>query len=146
MPWTRLLGPGLPVPIGRTEPRPMNRTSQDDAFTIERHGEILLVGASRALENMDPGLVEAAADLILEPIRGNQSPLVVVDLSRVPNFGTPLLAVLLRCWKRILQAGGTMVFVGASPDIRHLLTITKLDTLWALYETRAEAVAALLAD
>ena len=39
-----------------------------------------------------------------------------------------------------------LVLAGASERARELLHLTALDTLWALYNTRAEAIDALGAD
>ena len=124
----------------------MSRTHSGDAFTIERHGEVQFVCPSSALEHMESSLVADAAALMLEPLLRNESPQVVIDLSQLPSFGTPFLAMLIRCWKRISERGGTMVIASVSPDVRQLLKITKFDTLWPLYDNRGEAVNALISD
>ena len=66
---------------------PMNNTPQSpDAFTIERHGELTLVSATPALETLEFGLEEQIAELLMEPLRQQDSPLVVFDLSGVDYF------------------------------------------------------------
>jgi anti-anti-sigma factor len=124
----------------------MIQPGPDDAFTIERHGEIYVIVGSARLENMEVEHVESAAALVLDPIRESSYALVLIDLTRVDSFGSPVLAVLIRCWKLVSEKGGTMVLAGASPDVRKLLKITKFDTLWAIYDTRGEAMRALLDD
>jgi anti-anti-sigma factor len=124
----------------------MSRTQSEDAFTIERHGDVHVVSPSQALERMDAALVGDAATLMLEPLLRNESPQVVVDLQELASFGTPFLAMLIRCWKRISERGGTMVISNASPEVLQLFKITRFDTLWPLYETRGEAVNALMGD
>lgn len=124
----------------------MNRTQAGDAFTIERHGDVHVVSPSVVLEHMDSALVADAAALMLEPLLRADSPQVVIDLAELPAFGTPFLAMLIRCWKRISERGGTMVIAGVSPDVRQLLKITRFDTLWPIYEVRADAISALLSD
>jgi anti-anti-sigma factor len=126
--------------------RAMIQPGPDDAFTIERHGEIYIIAGSPNLERMEVGHVEGAATLVLNPIREASYALVLIDLSRVDSFGSPVLAILIRCWKLVSEKGGTMVLAGASPDVRKLLKITKFDTLWAIYDTRGEAMRALLDD
>jgi anti-anti-sigma factor len=124
----------------------MSRNQTGDAFTIERHGEVSVVCPSLILEHLDSALVTDAAALMLEPLLRNESPQVVIDLGQLPSFGTPFLAMLIRCWKRISECGGTMVISNVSTDVRQLLKITKFDTLWPIYEDRSEAVNALISD
>ena len=115
----------------------------EDAFTIERHGEVTLIEAAPALEKMEPSLVDGAAALVLEPLRRQQAPLVVVDLSRIDYFGSAFLALLIRCWKLVTVRGGLMALAGPSPRARELLRMTSLDVVWPLYADRREALAAL---
>jgi anti-anti-sigma factor len=124
----------------------MSTPHSPDAFTIERHGELTLVSANPALETLEFGLEEQVAELIMEPLRNQDGPLVVFDLSGVDYFGSMFLAVLLRCWKLALTQGGMMVLAGVSERARELLRITALDMVWPIYATRREAMEALLAD
>ena len=128
-------GPGPPT---------MNTPQAQDAFMIERRGELTLVTATPALEFLDIGLDEEAAALIMEPLRRQEGPLVVFDLSRVDFFGSMFLALLLRCWKLALAQGGTMALAGVSDRAKELLRLTSLDIVWPIYANRAEALEALL--
>jgi len=120
--------------------------SADEALTIERHGDLTVITATRALERIDLGLEEQAAELILKPLRRQDSPLIVFDLSQVDNFGSMFLALLIRCWKLALSQGGTMVLSGVSDRARELLRITALDMVWPMYQSKREAIEALQLD
>jgi anti-anti-sigma factor len=124
----------------------MSHPGPDDAFTIEKHGDVVVVQCSSILEHMPVGLSEAAASLILETLRQSEAPQLLVDLGEVQTFGSPFLAVLIRCWKTVTERGGSMVFARVSPAIRDLLKKTKFDTLWPLYDSRREAMEALIED
>ncbi len=124
----------------------MNTPHAQDAFTIEMHGELTLISATPALETLEFGLEEQAAGLIIEPLRHQDNPLVVFDLSRVNYFGSMFLALLLRCWKLVQARGGMMALAGVSSHARELLRLTSLDIVWPIYSTRGEAMEALLAD
>ena len=128
------------------EPPPMNTPNSRDAFTIERHGELTLISATPALETLEFGLEEQAADLIIQPLRHQDTPLVVFDLSEVNYFGSMFLALLLRCWKLAQARGGMMALAGVSEHARELLRLTSLDIVWPIYANRHEAMEALLAD
>ena len=124
----------------------MSNTEPQDAFTIERRGELTVVSATPALESIAIGLEDQAAELIFDPIRHDAEPLIVFDLSRVDYFGSVFLGVLLRCWKMVQAKGGTMALSGVSDRAKELLHLTSLDFVWPIYATRQEAVEALLSD
>ena len=124
----------------------MSASRSNDAFTIERHGELVLITATPLLESLDEGLEEDAAAMIMEPIRDQDGALVIFDLSPVDYFGSIFLALLIRCWKLALARGGTMALAGVSERAKELLRLTSLDIVWPIYATRREAMEALLAD
>ena len=71
---------------------------------------------------------------------------IFFDLNQVDYVGSVFLSFLLRCHKRVKEHGSEVVVAGASQKARELLHMTALDTLWALYNTRKEALAALSVD
>ncbi|MBS0265228.1 MAG: STAS domain-containing protein [Planctomycetes bacterium] len=115
----------------------------DDSFQIEWHNECVVVIPASDIEQMSWDLINPAAEIVMKPLEQTPTPMVVFDLSRVKFFGSVFLALLLRCYKFVKTRGGELVICGASPDARELLAVTSLDTLWAIYETRAEALEAL---
>lgn len=125
---------------------PTSPPHSEEAFTIEPHGEVTVITASSAMEWLDIGLAEHAAELMVGPIRGQENPLVVVDLSLLPFFGSLFLSVLLRCHKLVTTQGGMMVLAGVSDKARELFHITKLDLVWPIYRTRQEAIESLSSD
>jgi anti-anti-sigma factor len=120
--------------------------NSEDAFTIERHGEVTVITATPALERLEFRLEEQAADLILKPLRRQENPLVLFDLSQVDYFGSMFLALLIRCWKLVMSLGGSMALSGVTPRTRELLRVTALDIVWPIYETRKEAMSAFELD
>ena len=88
-------------------------------------------------------LIEQAAEIVLEPIRGMSVPMVVFDLADVNYFGSVFIALFLRCHKLVKTRGGEMVLSGCNQMARELLKVTSLDTLWAMYDTRDQALSAL---
>jgi anti-sigma B factor antagonist len=115
----------------------------DAAFTIERRGDMTVITATRELERIEFGLEELVSNLILKPLRRQENPLIVFDLSGVDNFGSMFLALLIRCWKLALSQGGTMALSGVNDRTRELLRITALDMVWPIYESKREAIEAL---
>jgi anti-anti-sigma factor len=122
------------------------RSNPEDAFTIERHGDVTIITANPALERLAYGLEEQAAELILKPIQRLENPLILFDLSQVDYFGSMFLALLIRCWKMALSHGGSMALSGVTARTRELLRVTALDIVWPIYDNRHEAVEALELD
>jgi anti-anti-sigma factor len=81
--------------------------------------------------------------MVLSPLKEDPPAGLVIDLSQVSYFGSVFLSFLLRCHMLAKKHGSEVVLAGASERTRELLHLTALDTLWALYNTRAEALAAL---
>ncbi|MBY0588148.1 STAS domain-containing protein [bacterium] len=117
-----------------------------DAFRIERHGDVAIVIPASEVESLQWELVEQASELVLAPIAEMNTPLVIIDLSEVEFFGSVFLSLLLRTWKAVFHQGGTMVLCGVSNRAKELLKLTALDTLWAIYETREEAMEVLATE
>ena len=124
----------------------MSKSEPQDAFTIERRGDLTVVSATPALESIAMGLEEQAAELIFDPIRHDAEPTIIFDLSQVDYFGSVFLGVLLRCWKMVQAKGGSMALAGVSARARELLHLTSLDFVWPIYADRREAVEALQSD
>jgi anti-anti-sigma factor len=114
-----------------------------DDFRLEWHGNAVVITPAPNVEAMRWDLIEQAADIVMGPLRNQDVPMVVVDLSDVAYFGSVFLALLLRCHKFVKSRGGELVLCGASNMAKELLRVTSLDTLWAIYETREEALEAV---
>jgi anti-sigma B factor antagonist len=120
--------------------------STGDAFTFERHGDLTVITATPEIERIDFSLEQEVAEMILKPLRRQENPLVVFDLSGIENFGSMFLALLVRCSRLALSQGGSMALSGVTERTRELLRVTALDTVWPIYDTKREAMDALLLD
>ena len=118
-------------------------TDMNDNFQLEWHDNVVVIIPASNIESLKWDLIEQAADIVMAPIRDQEVPMVVFDLSEVSYFGSVFLALLLRCHKNVKSRGGELVLCGASKMAAELLRITALDTLWAIYEGRDEALQAL---
>lgn len=116
-------------------------TSQ--SFRVERHGDIAVIIPSPEVESMPEHLIQQAAQMVQAPLKADPPGGLVVDLSQVRYFGSVFLTFLLRCHTFAKKHGIEMVLGGASDRTRELLHLTALDTLWAIYDTREEAMQSL---
>ena len=120
--------------------------SHGQSFRIERHADMAVIIPSPEVESMHEALIQQAARMVLDPLREDQPAGLVIDLSQVNYFGSVFISFLLRCHMLVKKHGSEVVLAGASERIRELLHLTALDTLWAIYDTRAEALQALAGD
>jgi anti-anti-sigma factor len=122
----------------------MTKPADDgDLLQLSWHGDALVVAPSGTIESVDWLYIDQAAQVVLEPIRSQAVPLVVFDLEQVTYFGSVFLALLLRCQKLVKSKGGEMVLCSVTPPAKELLQITGLDMIWAIYDDRNEALAAI---
>jgi anti-anti-sigma regulatory factor len=117
--------------------------TQDQSFRVERHGEIAVVIPSPKVEEMHETLIEQAAKLVVNSLREDPPAGIVIDLSQVNYVGSVFVSFLLRCHMLGKKHGSEIVLAGASEPARELLHLLDLETLWALYDTRKDAIEAL---
>jgi anti-sigma B factor antagonist len=112
-------------------------------LSFRRHGEVAVVDVSAAIENLPSSAIETAAQVVLSPLKANPPSNVIVDLSKVQFFTSEFISFLLRCHVIVKKHHGELVLAGVSDRVRELLRQTALDTLWAIYDNRAQALAVL---
>lgn len=117
--------------------------NSEQFLSIRRHGENMVVTVSAEIENLPSNIIEAAAQLVLDPLKKNPPTNVIVDLTKVSYFTSEFISFLLRCHVIVKKHSGELVLAGVTDRIRELLRQTALDTLWAIYSDRYEAINAL---
>ena len=116
----------------------------NEYFQVKYHGEIALVIPSPEVEQLPESLMQPAASMLLAPLKEEPPSHVVVDLTGVRYFGSAFITFLLRLHLISKQRGSELILAGVNSRIRELLKTTALDTIWALYETRQEALDTLV--
>jgi anti-sigma B factor antagonist len=118
----------------------------NEYFQVKRMGDVAVIVPSPEVEQLPENLILTAAQLVLAPLKDDPPSNLIVDLEGVRYFGSAFITFLLRCHVLVKQRGSELVLAGVNGRIRELLRTTALDTLWALYETRQEALEALGSD
>ena len=98
---------------------------------------------SAKVEEMHDALIDQAARMVVTALREDPPAGIVIDLSQVNYFGSVFVSFLLRCHALAKKNGSEIVLAGASEPARELLHLLDLETLWALYDNRKEAIEAL---
>lgn len=65
----------------------------------------------------------------------------VIDFTPTAYIDSSGLGALVSMSKRVRQGGGDLRLAGLNEDLRSLFELTKLDTLFVISETPAEAIA-----
>jgi anti-anti-sigma factor len=111
-------------------------------FKVERVGQVgVITPAAEAVKLKEPLMLQAGPE-VLDDLRAAPPRGLVLDLSQTDYFGSIFLSFLLHCHNWVKEHGGRLVVAGASDQVRDLLRLTALDTLWPQHATRAAAVAA----
>jgi anti-anti-sigma factor len=120
-----------------------SEAASEPFLAFRRHGEVAVVDVSAAIEDLPASAIETAAQVVLSPLKANPPSNVIVDLSRVQFFTSEFISFLLRCHVIVKKHHGELVLAGVSSRVRELLRQTALDTLWAIYDNRNQALEAL---
>lgn len=109
----------------------------------QRQGITIIQLSGPEYESLDQATVEALRDELLDYVVQANPPNVALDLSSTKFIGSAFLETMFRCWNRIKQRDGRMALCGLHPFCAEVLRVTRLETLWEIYPTVDDAVAAL---
>lgn len=73
----------------------------------------------------------------------NDQPRLVLDFATVDHLSSAALGMLINANNRIKQRNGQLRLANIKPQIFEVFRITKLDRLFRIYPTRAEALASI---
>ena len=127
-------------------PSPQKRISDafhGDHVQVRTCGDAIVVRPSGSVESLPWELMEEASTVLLAPLDGRAAPLVVFDLAELSSVGSVLLNLLLKCHRLVSAGGGEFVICHASLQVQELIRLTALDTVWAMYDSREEALEAI---
>lgn len=68
---------------------------------------------------------------------------ILVNMSQVRYVDSSGFGTLLGATKRLRPSGGSINLVGCNPSIQKMLRVTRLNTVFGVFEAEDEAVAAL---
>ncbi|MCC6420756.1 MAG: STAS domain-containing protein [Gemmataceae bacterium] len=114
--------------------------ASDDVFAIEVDGDTLIVTPTRDLRELEYAHIEAGARSLLALV-GSGPRNLVMDFRSTDTYGSTALAFFVKLWKRVSARGGKMAFCNLSDHECEILAVTKLDHLWPIRASRADALA-----
>ena len=109
-------------------------------LNVEQVGDTIVITPSRNLSELAFEQIEEDAEQAWKLLDGGQAKNAVWDFCHTDYYGSTALSYFVKFWKKIRIGGGKMAFCNLSEHEREILQITSLDTLWAIFETREEAL------
>ena len=68
---------------------------------------------------------------------------IIIDMQNVNFTDSTGIGVLIICFKKVKQAGGNLIIANANATVRNILSITKLDNIFQIYDSVDEAESSL---
>jgi len=65
---------------------------------------------------------------------------LVINFQRVPYIDSTALGEIIRCYTTLTRLGGGLKLLGVTPHVHRLLVITRLLTIFDLFDEEAEAI------
>lgn len=112
-------------------------------FTLARADRAVILTPQQNLTEFDFRQLDAETAEILGQISKEDRPNVVVDFGNIEYTGSAALGFFVRLCKNTRSRGGEMVFCNVNELERSVLEVTRLDTLWQIFDTLEDAVAAV---
>ena len=99
-----------------------------DVVILDLHGKILIGEGDDALREAVTKLVDSGKTKIL------------LNLADVPYVDSAGLGEIVRCYTTVSKKGGKLKLLNLTKKIKDLLAITKLLTVFEVYEDEQEAI------
>lgn len=103
---------------------------------VNRVDNVMVVDLAGELDAYtSPDLRESVVRLI-----ETESHDIVINLAQVEFIDSVGLGTLVGCLKRAAEHGGSITLASAKPQVRKVFDITGLSKIFAIYQTREEAI------
>lgn len=109
-------------------------------FEVERLGRVIVLNLRRGVQEIEFDEPPPDARDLLELVRKAEVDHVIVDCHDIDFLRSTALGFFVTVWKRVAARGGCMTFCHASAKAREILRATKLDRIWKICGSRAEAM------
>lgn len=108
-------------------------------LAIDKTGAVLILQPEGQINSANAAALES--DLMAQFDKGEHK--MVLDLARLDYISSAGLRVVLLLAKKLKQAGGALALCDIQPGVREVFEISGFLAILAVYDTRAQAVAAL---
>ena len=114
-----------------------------EVFLVEQVGGTLVVVPQGPALNFRYPDVHRESNELFRMMDGPDLNNVVIDLSAVDYVDSVIIGSIIRLLQKARVRRGRAVFCSASDSMQEILKSIKIGTMWPLFATRAEALAAI---
>ena len=112
-------------------------------FEIEQQDDLIIVTPKADMGELDYERINSGMKQVLELLAGSSVKNLIIDFHKTSYYGSTALGFFVRLWKTVSSRDGRMAFCNLSEHEKEILTVTKLDNLWPICASRAEALNAV---
>lgn len=112
-------------------------------FEIEHEGDTLILTPDSSLGALTFDQVERELGDILQVVQTDPARNVVIDFRKTEYFGSSAVEFFIRLWRIAKSHSGRIALCGLSTVEAEVLQATRLDSLWPVCSSRAEAIEAV---
>ena len=116
--------------------------SDQQIVDVDNVGDVYVVSLNQASIGGVEG-IEHIRQTLYDLVSRQQPRKLVIDFSAVCFFSSQMLGLLVDLWRRMKNAGGSLLISGINPQLTRVFRITHLDKIFDFYEDTEAAVAAL---
>ena len=104
------------------------------------HDGVTIVTLGENYDNLNDEVLDTDSDFLLETASNCDPPLLLLDMTNTKFFASEFLGRLFRVWQRLKKRDGQLAVCAASDLCAEVLTVTRVDTIWKIAETREAAI------
>jgi CheY-like chemotaxis protein/anti-sigma regulatory factor (Ser/Thr protein kinase)/anti-anti-sigma regulatory factor len=112
-------------------------------FNGEISGPVLVVSQLQRVTALTEANVQDELQVLLSQIEDHQLKGLVVDFCENPEFGSGMVEVIMRLWRKMGSQPDSVALCNPSEIGREVFRVTRLDSLWGIHSSREEAIRAV---
>lgn len=109
-------------------------------FDIEQQDNLMIVTPNADMGELDYERINTGMKQVIELLASSTVKNLIIDFHKTSYYGSTALGFFVRLWKTISSRDGRMAFCNLSEHEKEILTVTKLDNLWPICTSKAEAL------
>ena len=118
-------------------------TTQTRVFSVDIVENVVIVTPNGDATGFRYQDIHTATNSLVDSIRRQRISRMVVDFGEVEIVGSIMISSIIKLARSIADQRGTAAFCNSSETMRDVISTMNLTKLWAHYDSRDEAVAAV---
>ena len=118
-------------------------TTQTQVFSVDIVENVVIVTPNGDASGFRYQDIHTATNSLVDSIKRQRIPRMVVDFGEVEVVGSIMISSIIKLARSIADQRGIAAFCNSSETMRDVISTMNLTKLWAHYDTREEALAAV---